>query len=358
MEHRIMLMMTLYVKKNDRLQKIISPEDGVIPEETVWIDLLDLSKEEENNVEKFLGINVPSRDEMHEIEVSSRLYQKDNAIFMTAILVIKSEILDPEIHVVTFIIVGNRLVTVRYADSIPFRSFITGVEKLPANRQTAHSLLIGLLDCIIDNIADILEGVGKDIDGLTRKIFHRRKHTIEETDYQEVLENLDGLSRKMFPKKNIYSKEKPDYQEVLEKVGCTDDIASKTHESLVTLSRMVSYLAQSQLVTIEGGAYVRLSTLAKDVSALSEHVNFLSNKVTFLLDATLGMINIEQTNIIKILSVAAVVFLPPTLIASYYGMNFVLMPELKWHYGYPMAVCLMVLSSYLPYKYFKRKKWF
>jgi len=324
-------MMTLYVKKDDSLQRALFSKNGVIPEETVWIDLLDLSKEEELAVEKFLGINVPSREEMHEIEVSSRLYQKGNAVFMTAVLVVKSEILDPETHVVTFIIVGNRLVTIRYVETTPFHNFTTGVEKLPVIRQSANSLLIGLLDCIIDHIADILESVGIDVDVLGRRIFHRKKQI---------------------------STEKPDYQDVLERVGCTDDLASKIHESLVTLSRMVSYVAQSQLVETEGGSYVRLSTLAKDITALSDHVSFISNKIHFLLDATLGMINIEQTNIIKILSVAAVVFLPPTLIASYYGMNFVIMPELKWHYGYPMAVCLMFFSSWLPYKYFKRKKWF
>ncbi len=101
----------------------------------------------------------------------------------------------------------------------------------------------------------------------------------------------------------------------------------------------------------------RLTSISKDIAALSDHANFVANKVTFLLSATLGMVNIEQNNIIKIVSVAAVIFLPPTLIASIYGMNFHVIPELSWKYGYVFSVVLMLLAAWLPYKYFKLRKW-
>ena len=144
---------------------------------------------------------------------------------------------------------------------------------------------------------------------------------------------------------------------MMERIGRNGDLLSKARESLVSLSRLLTFVQQSGSVTLPHEVRNRYRNVSRDAVALSDHASFVSSKVSFLLDATLGLINIEQNAIIKIFSVAAVVFLPPTLVASVYGMNFDYMPELQLAWGYPVAVALMVLSAVLPYLYFKRRGW-
>lgn len=320
--------MYIYTKEGSALKRHDLPVGDTIPANTVWIDLLNLTPEEEKRVEAFLNVDIPTREEMHEIEVSSRLYHENGGIYMTAILVTNSDTPEPEMHAFTFIIVGERLVTLRYSDPQPFRAFSSRAERLPAAQHSGTAMYVGLVETIVTRIADILEQIGQDADTSTQSIF----------------------------RKPAEAGKKPDYQSVLVEIGRTGDLISKTRESLVTMSRMVTYATQSETIS-HGENASRLVAIAKDVTALSDHASFLSNKVTFLLDATLGMIGMEQNNIIKIFSVAAVTFLPPTLIASIYGMNFSHMPELSWKTGYPLALALMVLSAWLPYKYFKKKNW-
>ena len=322
--------MLVYAQENGILKPYTLTGGETIPPSAVWIDLLHVTPDEEASVEHFLGIGIPTQEDMHAIEVSSRLYQEREALYMTAVLVTDAETREPELHAVTFVLVGARLITIRYSDPQPFRAYATRVAHLPSSQHTGPALYVGLVEAIVNYTADVLEHAGRTIDRLTKGIFHARTTGKEGS--------------------------KPDYEHLLVTIGGSGDLVSKTHESLVTLNRMVTFVAQSSHVAQgENGAHV--DVLAKDIAALSEHATFLSNKVTFLLDATLGMIGMEQNNIIKIVSVAAVVFLPPTLIASIYGMNFDFMPELKWLGGYPMAIVLMVLSACLPYLYFKRRKW-
>ena len=322
--------MMFYVSKDDILKKGPYVKGDSLPDNMIWIDLFNMDREEELFIESCLNIDIPSREEMHEIEVSSRLYQKNNAIFMTATLISKSESLEPESHAITFIIFEDKLITVRYAELVAFRNFLNVVETLPSSQQSCQALFVELIECIIDRIADILERIGHELNVITNKVFRTQKQP----------------------------NEKPDYQDILEEIGRKEDLISKTRESLVTLGRMASYAMQSPIADIHDEAQARLSSLIADITSLSDHVTFLSSKSIFLLDGTLGMINIEQNNIIKIFSVAAVVFLPPTLIASIYGMNFEFIPELKWPFGYPLALLLMIFSSWAPYQYFKRRKWF
>jgi magnesium transporter len=254
---------------------------------------------------------------MQEIELSSRLYQENGALFMTATLVTKVDTQQPESHAVTFILTDRCLVTIRYIDPQPFRVF-----SYRSERQS-----------IVDRIADVLEKVGHNIDNLIQSIFrHNNPHLAPNA-------------------------EKPDFQEILQHIATNGDVVSKTRESMVSILRLITFLNQAMTAHASSDVLIRINTVNKDLTALGDHASFLSNKVNFLLDATLGMIGIEQNNIIKIFSVAAVVFLPPTLIASIYGMNFHTMPELDWPFGYPLAVVLMVLSAYLPYRFFKGKGW-
>lgn len=294
----------------------------------VWLDLVHPEAAEERAVESVLGMNIPTREEMQEIEISSRLYLEDGGAFMTAILPAHADGDDPEMAPVSFVLTPNRLVTIRYHEPRAFASFPPRAERTAMDMPDAMSVLVALLEAVVDRLADILERAGRDIDAISRSIFRRS----------------DGASG--------------DNRKVLEQLGRKGDLTSNIRDSLLTLERLSGFLAH--VVTQRKSAKdikERVKTLSRDIRSLLDHAGFLAQKITFLLDATLGLINIEQNAIIKIFSVAAVIFLPPTLIASIYGMNFEHMPELSWRLGYPFALGLMVVSAILPYAYFKRRGW-
>lgn len=295
-----------------------------IPPEATWIDLFAPTKDEESLAEEALAIELPTKEEMSEIEISSRLYQENGALFMTATVMTHVESGDPTTEPFTFVLIGRRLVTIRYANPLPFRAFIAQVQRQPDLSGAGDVILVGLLDAIIDRIADVLEKVQRDMIVVSRTIF---------------------------------SRDKTDYEEVLRKIGYAEGLNSRARESLVSIGRALSYLSRPNEVKPHKVLARSLKTLSRDVLSLSDHSSFLANNITFLLDATLGMSNIEQTGVIKIFSVMAVIFLPPTLIASIYGMNFRYMPELEWTFGYPLSLFLMIVAGILPYWYFKRRGW-
>lgn len=297
--------------------------------EALWIDLLNPSKEEENLAENILGLDIPTREEMREIELSSRLYKENGAIFMTVTMVAKSDSEQPNTDAVTLILSGNKLVTIRYIEPHSFASIISRIGKLSLTCN-AVDLLIEILDSSVDRLADILEKVSHGLDNYSQAIFR--------------------------PESNIPA-EKPDYKHHLQAIAANGDLTTKVQESLITFNRLITFFGQIAYSDFDAQLQSRLTILAKDINSLSDYVNFLSTKVNFLLDATLGLVNIEQNNIIKIFSIAAVILLPPTLVASIYGMNFHHMPELSWQLGYPLAIILMIIAAWLPYKYFKIKKW-
>jgi magnesium transporter len=225
---------------------------------------------------------------------------------------------------------------VRYYESKAIPLFAQRLLRQP-NLQ-CEDVLLGLLEALVNRIADILEKLSVDLDSVSRLIFEERP----------------GTERRR-------AGERRDLQVVLKLLGRNEDLASTARESLMGLNRMVRFLlnlTEEEALRFGKERKARLKTLTRDIDSLNEHAAFELHKVNFLLDATLGMINIEQNRIIKLFSVAAVVFLPPTLIASVYGMNFDVMPELKWVFGYPAALVAMVLSAVLPYWYFKNKGWF
>ena len=300
-------------------------------DQVAWIDLVDPTDAEEEELERRLGINIPTREEMQEIEISSRLYQEDGVAFMTAILPAQTDADYPHVAPVTFVLAGQRLITVRYHEPRAFTTFPMRAEKVSTGCEDGASILISLLEALVDRLADVLERVGQDIDRISRGIF---EHT--------------GAK----PTKTR------DFQKVLEEIGRKGDLNSHIRDSLTSLERVAGFFTHVATQRKSGkDLRERLKTLSRDLRSLSDHSGFLSQKITFLLDATLGMINIEQNAIIKIFSVAAVVFLPPTLIASIYGMNFEMMPELEWLFGYPFAIGLMILSAILPFLFFKRRGW-
>ena len=321
--------MLIYLNQKMIDPQVVTTENQLSNENAIWIDLLSPSKEEEKLVEQYIGRNIPSRAEMVEIEFSSRLYKENDALFMTAMIIAQSDSPDPKLDPVTFVITNKQLVTIRYVESQSFKLFISNLKKVDFIHRDPVTLLIEILDASVDRLADILELVGSRLDQYSKIIFRP----------------LSKTSAKL------------DYQQLMQQIGANGDLNTKARESLVTFNRLISFFGQKEHSIIKSEEKLQLATLSADVDSLSDYAHFLSTKINFLLDATLGMVSIEQNNIIKIFSVAAVIFLPPTLVASIYGMNFNFMPELSWKYGYIFAIGLILTAAWLPYKYFKYRKW-
>ncbi len=332
-------MLRIYTRQDDRLALVSIPAGGTElpafdPTAATWFDLLNPAPGEDRLVERCLGVSVPTMEEMQEIEPSARLYTENAAEFMTLTAVTALDTEDPVKTPITFILKGNSLVTVRYADPKPFAIFTARVQK-PGGQPlaTGEMLMLGLLETMVDRLADVLERAGDEIDAISRGVFRTKPAKAD--------------------------KKTANLQSVIEQIGRRGDLLTLARESLVSMTRLISYhqALESSNHKPSKDARQKTKVLQRDVASLSDHATFLANKINFLLDATLGLINLEQNQIIKIFSVAAVVFLPPTLVASIYGMNFKFQPELEWTFGYPMALGLMIASAALPYLFFKRKGW-
>lgn len=324
-------MITIYRKTGDT----IAPEElkpgQPIPPDAIWIDIFTPTSEEELDVEKQLSIQIPSREEVWKNEALNRMYQDEEVSYMTASIITKGEISHPQTSAVTFILTPRYLLTMRYITPTSFHMFSQRIQRRARKFVTGPHVLEGLLEEIIVRVAHNSEVVVDGLDGLSHCIF----------------------GESIFESKNANSSQT--LQSVLKKLGQLADLNSKINESLHSLSRLLIFFKQVNVDDPTTQKQVKI--LTSDVNSLMQQTAFLSDKVTFQLDATLGMINVEQNSIIKIFTVASVFFLPPTLVSSVYGMNFKHMPELDWHMGYPMALGLIVLAALLPYAYFRRKGW-
>ncbi|MBR1138077.1 MAG: magnesium transporter CorA family protein [Bradyrhizobium sp.] len=324
-------MFSVFVPSESSLKKAAVTDPSALPDNAVWVDLVNPSSAEDRAVEQLAGIAVPTREDMQEIEISSRLYIENGARYMTATLMCHSDTDMPRTTAVTFILAGHRLVTVRYDQPRPFAVVEAKLARSCAPGITGEMVLMELLDAVIDRCADILERVGADIDQVSHEIF-------------EPNNERHGHAKQ--------------YSQILIAIGRKGDLTSKVRESLVSIGRLVTFLS----AVVEGVKWSKdmreqLKTMQRDVASLTDHASYLAGKITFVLDAMLGVVNLEQNNIIKLFSVMAVVLMPPTLIASIYGMNFKSMPELEWAHGYPMALVLMLICAIVPYYIFKLKKW-
>jgi len=322
-------MLNVFVPRPNGLVSVELEPGADLPADALWIDLRDPTPEEEQLVEKTLGIDVPTREEMREIEASNRFYEENGGLYMTATLVTKLDTDLPERTQVTFILTGNKLVTNRYTDPLPFRRFIAYAARHPTVATSGSMVLAGLLEAIVNRIADVLEKVGGDIDTLSSKIFFRS-----------------------------YSSSNPlDFRHVLERIGQSGDLVSKASESLISLTRLLGFVQQSGNTLVTQDSRARYRILSRDVLAMTDHSTFLNNKVQFLLDATLGMVSIDQNNVVKIFSVVTVFLLPPSFIAGFFGMNFERLPLLHDSRGVTIGVVLMVASAVLPYLWFRHRRW-
>lgn len=307
------------------LAELAPGPDFVLPAAAVWIDLLNPSKDEEAACEAALGTLLPTREEMAEIETSSRLYKEGAATVMTAAVLANSDAENPLAGPVTFVLLGEILVTIRYIEPKAFDNFVQQTQREPDICANGVAVFTALIEALVDRLADVLERTSGEIETLSGHIFGRE------------------------PKR--------DYRPIMRRLGRSQNINAKVRDSLVSLHRLTSFASLAEPIDTSREHKAHLKSVQRDLLSLTEHSGSLAGNIAFMLDATLGLINVEQNAIIKFFSVAAVIFLPPTLVASYFGMNFHHMPELDWLYGEAMAGVLMLVSILVPLWWFKKRGW-
>ncbi len=300
----------------------------------VWIDLLTPTQEEERQVQAALRLEIPTREEMQEIESSSRLYREEDALFLTAPFLYGVEGGELGSTAITFVLGNSALVTVRYATPKAFAVFSARCQRTPVQLLTTpDGVMLHLFEQVVDRLADILERIAAEMDRASQAAFRTAKAKVKATTKDA------------------------DLKDALITLGQVGEVTTRASETLLGLSRILTFLTAEKAMAVRRENQPLIKTLVRDVRSLVEHANFLNSKANFLLDAVLGIINVEQNAIIKTFTVASVALMPPTLIASIYGMNFQVMPELTWKFGYPMALVVMIVSAVLPILYFKRKGW-
>ena len=304
-------MLSVYVPHGTTLERIVVEPGSPPPDNAVWIDMVTPTVQEDKLVEQMLGIAVPTREEMQEIEVSSRLYVENGARYMTATLMCQSDTPAPKTTAVTFILSGHRLATVRYDDPRPFAIVEHKLARTCPPKVSGESVLMDLLDAVIDRSADILERIGAEIDQVSHSIFE--------------------------PEAEV---KPPSYNDVLKALGRKGDLTSKVRESLVSIGRLllVSRQRGRQYEVAEGHAGAVAVHAARRRFACPTTPPISPTRSRSCSTPCSAWSTSQQNNIIKIFSVAAVVLMPPTLVASIYGMNFKHMPELEWIGGYPFAL--------------------
>jgi magnesium transporter len=301
--------------------------------EPVWIDLLQPSPQEVAAVQSKFGLAVPTREQLDEIETSSRLRVTGNTLYLSMPLSTRHEAQDSAPTPIGFVLSPQVLVTVRYVQLHAFDQGRARIEK-GGDRLNSSSIFAVLLEEMVDVAADMLERIAAQLGAISRRAFSgSRRRPSQAMRASRML------------------------QEMLNDVGDAGEHLSWIRESLTALQRIAAFTAESAADWLQPELQTRLKTVRNDLGSLIDFESHLSGKVQFLLDAILGFINTEQNDIFKVLTIASVVGIPPTLIASMYGMNFHNMPELSWAWGYGYGLALIALSTIVPIVWFKRRGW-
>lgn len=316
-------MLRIYYKKDKRLAKEsdISLLRTIPLIDMVWVDLQNSTVEEKVTIETYFDIKYSSVEESSEIESSSRFNELDDELIINSnFLSLKQQ--DFDYCPVSIILEKGILFTYRDDDLKTFGESVKKIKSNPGSFTNGYHILLTILETGIEQDADIIEGLAKDIADLNKKLTLNRKRSDEE---------------------------------ILLKIASFQNYNILMRENIVDKQRLVSSLMKSSLFPEEYMPVLRI--MIKDIGSLIEHNKFAFERLEYLQDTFMGLVNIEQNRIIKIFTVATVAFMPPTLIASVYGMNFEIMPELGWDYGYLFAIALMVLSSVITLIFFKKKNW-
>jgi magnesium transporter len=308
------------------------PKQKPLPDNAVFLDLLNPSRQEELEAEQWLEHLLPTREEMQEIEESSRLYTESGALYMTAWVPVGLDTPDPENSSITFVVSHETITTVRYADPMAFRILPELVKKQCTTPITSDAVFLLIIERIVARIADTLQNIEMDLKHVSRDIFNMNSNTA-----------LGGEPER-------------DLNEVIKLLGRRNQLVANLRESLVTIARVLQFFLNHAAPWMRADLAPQFRSVARDVKSLDDYTNQQTQEMTFLLDSTLGLINIQQNQIIKIMTVASVVLMPPTLIAGIYGMNFKHMPELEHEWAYPLAWLFMIVAGITPIFYFKWKK--
>lgn len=314
-------MLTAFQLRDQRLEQAQLEEPVSPPEDAIWVDLVSPTKEVRAEIERLYGVCLPDEEDIAEIEATARFFKDEDGLHIHSLFLHDAE--EPPVNVsVAFILKGECLFTLHDQELSTFRLFRLQARRQPGLIRSAVSILLALFTTKVDRLADILES---------------------------VYTGLEAASR------TVLGQAESDMEALLEAIAKYEDITGKARLSLLDTQRALSFILRNSKLSPD--QIEQVQDVLRDIDSLLPHTAFLFDKVNFLMGAVQGFINIEQNQTIKTFSIAAVVLLPPTMVASLYGMNFQHMPELSWTWGYPMAIGLMILSGIAPYWYFKRRGW-
>jgi magnesium transporter len=291
----------------------------------IWVDLTDPSDEERDWVRQIYGVTLPDEDEVKDIEASARYYEADNGdLHLRSDFLLEEDEGESRVVTVAFILAKELLFSVHNDDLPVFRLVRLRARSRPGSIGDFKDVLLDLYATDVEYSADALEGIYLNLEEVSRSVLQK------EFSDQDAAESLSAMARE-------------------------EDLNGRIRRNMMDTRRAVSFLMRGRLLNSDQFDDAR--QILRDIESLDGHTAFLFDKINFLMDATVGFIKINKNKIIKIFSVASVAFLPPTLIASIYGMNFRILPELDWSLGYPLALVLMIISAVTPFWYFRRRGW-
>jgi magnesium transporter len=326
-------MILAYIISNGTVvRKEIVPGDP-LPSNMVWIDMYAPSVDEKKYIEKSFNIDVLTSEEISRIEVMSPFYKSKEAYYMTLTTISKNENGHFDGTPFTSVMTHNCLITLHYTEMLVIDTFLNltkfdlDIYKNPA------VLLSALTEVFTHDVGELLEKIGNEMNDLIQQVFTK-------------------------PKRNKVIHDSKNYNDIIALIGNGGNTISRCRESLVSINRLIIYFTQIERDKIAYKEHgLRLRHISREINSLTEYANFLSQRISFLLDATLGLLSVEQNMIVKVFTIASAVLMPPTLIASIYGMNLKYMPETQWDYGYPLILFIMFISAVIPLYFFNKKGW-
>jgi magnesium transporter len=319
-------MINVFVLQNGRLSQInVNSRDDLVHAAPVWVDLTDPNDDERSWVKSIYGVTLPDEDEVKDIEASARYYEAENGdLHLRTDFLLEEDDGPARVVTVAFILARDMLFSVHTDDLPVFRLVRMRARSRPGSINDYKDVLLDLYATDAEYSADALEGIYQSLEEVSRSVLQK-----DFTD-QDAAASLNAIAQE-------------------------EDLNGRIRRNMMDTRRAVSFLMRGRLLNAD--QFEEARQILRDIESLDGHTAFLFDKINFLMDATVGFININQNKIIKIFSVASVAFLPPTLIASIYGMNFRLLPELNWDLGYPFALVLMLASAITPFWYFRKRGW-